>query len=300
MARPKLCSAVVVLVHPQMRLALEVVQPRLRRADLEGPLDHLDAFAELALLEREHGDVIERIDVAGVLLQDRHIALHGEVVLALPVQRQRLLEGIGGFGGGRGRFMARFMPQPLAGWAIRPGGPATPPWYGFCLIIPRESGRGRAMKDILDRLEQRREQARLGGGAGPHRGAAQARQADRPRAHRAAARQGLVRGVRHVRRAPLQRLRHGEAEDPGRRRGHRLGHRQRPHRVPVRQGLHRVRRLAVGDPRAEDHQGAGRRDEGARADHRPVRRRRRPHPGGRRFARAAMARCSSATSSPRA
>ena len=39
------------------------------------------------------------------------------------------------------------------------------------------------------------------------------------------------------------------------------------------------------DARAEDHQGAGHGDEGARADHRPVRRRRRAHPGGRRGAR---------------
>ena len=39
------------------------------------------------------------------------------------------------------------------------------------------------------------------------------------------------------------------------------------------------------DARAEDHQGAGHGDEGARAHHRPVRRRRRAHPGGRRRAR---------------
>ena len=39
------------------------------------------------------------------------------------------------------------------------------------------------------------------------------------------------------------------------------------------------------DACAEDHQGAGHGDEGARADHRPVRRRRRAHPGGRRRAR---------------
>ena len=53
----------------------------------------------------------------------------------------------------------------------------------------------------------------------------------------------------------------------------------------LRQGFHRVRRLAVGDARAEDHQDPGHGDAGARADHRPVRRRRRPHPGRRRRAR---------------
>ena len=120
---------------------------------------------------------------------------------------------------------------------------------------------------------------------GAHRGPAQARQTDRARAHRTAARQGLVRGARHVRRAPQQRLRHGEDENPRRRRRHRLGHGQRPHGLSVLQGLHRVRRLALRDARAEDHQGAGHGDEGARAHHRPVRRRRRAHPGGRRCAR---------------
>ena len=74
-------------------------------------------------------------------------------------------------------------------------------------------------------------------------------------------------------------------EDPRRRRGHRLGHGERPHRVRLRQGFHGVRRLAVGDARAEDRQDPGHGDEGARADHRPVRRRRRAHPGGRRGAR---------------
>ena len=120
---------------------------------------------------------------------------------------------------------------------------------------------------------------------GARRGAAQARQAHRARAHRPADGQGLVRGVRHVRRAPHVRVRHGRAEDPRRRRRHRLGHGQRPHRVRVRQGLHGVRRLAVGDPRRQDHQDPGHGDEGAGADRRPVRRRRRAHPGRRGGAR---------------
>ena len=94
MARPKLVQRVVVLVLPQMRLALEIVQPRLRRANVERARDHLEALGELLLLDRQHGDVIERVDVARVLLQDRHIALHGKLVLALAVQRERLLEGL--------------------------------------------------------------------------------------------------------------------------------------------------------------------------------------------------------------
>ncbi|MGY3473567.1 carboxyl transferase domain-containing protein [Bradyrhizobium ottawaense] len=38
----------------------------------------------------------------------------------------------------------------------------------------------------------------------------------------------MVRGVRHVRRAPLHRVRHGEDQGAGRWRRHRLGHRQWP------------------------------------------------------------------------
>ena len=121
--------------------------------------------------------------------------------------------------------------------------------------------------------------------AGAHRGPAQARQAHRARAHRPADGRGLLRGVRHVRRAPLHRFRHGEDQDPRRRRGHRLGHHQRPRGLRVRQGLHRVRRLAVGGARQEDHQDPGHGAAEPRADHRPVRRRRRAHPGGRGGAR---------------
>ena len=101
-----------------MRLALEVVQPRLRRAEVERARDHLEALGELALLERQHGDVIERVDVAGVLLQDRHIALHGKLVLAGPVQRQRLLEGLlRRCGAGVNSWGAPCPSRP--GWAIR-------------------------------------------------------------------------------------------------------------------------------------------------------------------------------------
>ena len=61
------------------------------------------------------------------------------------------------------------------------------------------------------------------------------------------------------------RLRHGGAEDPRRRRRHRLRHRRRPQGLRLRAGLHRLRRLALGRVRAEDLQGDGPRDEGRRA-----------------------------------
>ncbi len=70
------------------------------------------------------------------------------------------------------------------------------------------------MKDILDRLEKRREDAR-GAAERAYRGTAPARQVDRARAHRAPSRQRLLRRVRHVRRAPLEPIRHGEKKIPG-------------------------------------------------------------------------------------
>ena len=70
-----------------------------------------------------------------------------------------------------------------------------------------------------------------------------------------------------------------------RRRGHRLRHDQRPARVRVLAGLHRVRRVALRGARREDLQGDGPRDEGRRAGDRPQRLRRRAHPGRRRLAR---------------
>ena len=73
-----------------------------------------------------------------------------------------------------------------------------------------------------------------------------------------------------------------EQTHPGRRRGHRLGHDQRPPGLCLRAGLHGVRRLAVRTPRAEDLQGHGHGDEGRRAGHRSQRQRRGAHPGGRR------------------
>ncbi len=117
------------------------------------------------------------------------------------------------------------------------------------------------------------------------RGPARQGQAHGARAHRTPARFGLLRGIRHFRRTPLDRFRHGEIQDPRRRRGHGLGHRQWPCRGGVLQGLHGVRRLALRDPRRQDHQGPGSRHEDPGADHRHLRCRRCPHPGGRGGAR---------------
>ena len=71
-----------------------------------------------------------------------------------------------------------------------------------------------------------------------------------------------------------------------RRRGHRLGHHQRPRgHLRLRQGFHRVRRLAVGSARQQDDQDPGHGAAKPRADHRPVRRGRRAHPRRRGGAR---------------
>ena len=72
-----------------------------------------------------------------------------------------------------------------------------------------------------------------------------------------------------------------EQQDPGRRRGHRLRHHQRPAGVRLQPGLHRVRRLALRSARREDLQGHGPGDEGRRAGDRPQRLGRRAHPGRR-------------------
>ena len=117
-----------------------------------------------------------------------------------------------------------------------------------------------------------------------HRRPARQGQADRARTDRTAAGRRHVRRMGHVRRAPLHRLRHGRAEDPGRRRGHRLRHDQWPAGLRLLPGLHGVRRRAVGAARREDLQDHGPGDEGRRAGDRPERLRRRAHPGRRGLA----------------
>ena len=67
------------------------------------------------------------------------------------------------------------------------------------------------MKQVLEQLEGRRAEARLGGGTARIAAQHAQGQADRARAHRGAARRGQLRGARHVRRAPQPRLRHGRA-----------------------------------------------------------------------------------------
>ena len=83
---------------------------------------------------------------------------------------------------------------------------------------------------------------------GADRAAACRWQTDCPGADRRARRQGLLRGARPIRRPPGHGLRHGRTADPGRRGRDRV----RPHRrtagVPLRPGLHRLRRLLVAEP----------------------------------------------------
>ena len=120
-------------------------------------------------------------------------------------------------------------------------------------------------------------QAGEAGGAVARRAPAPGRQADRARAGRAVLRSRQLRRARQAGHPPLDRLRPRRQQDPGRRRDHRLRHRPRPHGLPVRAGLHRVRRLAGRGARAQDLQGHGPGHEGRRADRRAQRFGRRAH-----------------------
>ena len=119
----------------------------------------------------------------------------------------------------------------------------------------------------------------------PDRGAARQGQAHRTRAAGGAARSRFLRGMGHVRRASLDRFRHGRAARAGRRRGHRVRHDQRPAGLRVQPGFHGVRRLALGGARREDLPDHGPGDQGRRSRDRPQRFRRRPHPGRGRLPR---------------
>ena len=115
--------------------------------------------------------------------------------------------------------------------------------------------------------------------------AARPRQVHRARAHREAARPGLLPGARHVRAPPHERVRHAEEPAVGRRRRHRPRHDRRPPRLRLQPGLHGLRRLAGrghGREDVQDH-GPGRQDR--LPGHRHQRLGRRAHPGGRRLAR---------------
>ena len=139
--------------------------------------------------------------------------------------------------------------------------------------------------DPIERLKERERLAELGGGEERLKKQHDAGQADRARAHDAPVRPRHVRGSRQARHAPLPGLRDGAADHSRRRRGQRPRPHPRPRRLCVRAGLHRVRRLAVGNQRRQDLQGDGHGDAQRRADRRPQRLRRRAHPGRRRLAR---------------
>src|SRR5947199_7872094 len=114
-----------------MGLALEIVQPRLRWSGRDGAPDHLETFLDLALLERDHGDVIERVEVARVLLEDRHITLHGKLVLALAMQRECLLDGLLlAAGGGGSVHAALHAPATAFGQSV---GKASAPFPKFVI-----------------------------------------------------------------------------------------------------------------------------------------------------------------------
>ena len=141
------------------------------------------------------------------------------------------------------------------------------------------------MKDMLERLEDRRAQARLGGGekrieAQHGRGKLTARE----RIELLLDKGSFEEFDMFVEHRSID-FGMDEVEDPGRRRRNRLGHDQRPHGLRFRQGLHGVRRLAVRSARPEDHQDPGHGAEDARADRRPVRCGRRADPGRRGGAR---------------
>ena len=140
------------------------------------------------------------------------------------------------------------------------------------------------MKDILDTLEERRAGAKLGGGekrieAQHARGKLTARERIELLLDKGSFEE-FDMFVEH------RSVEFGmeKTQGAGRRRRHRLGHRQRPQDLCLRQGFYGVRRLAVRDPRAENRQNPGHGDEGEGADHRALRRRRRAHPGRRRRA----------------
>ena len=115
--------------------------------------------------------------------------------------------------------------------------------------------------------------------------AARRRQADRARAHRAAVRPRHLRRDRQARHAPVPRFRDGRPGHPGRRRHRRTRPHRRPGRLCFCAGLHRLRRISVGNQRREDRQDHGPRDEDGRADRRAQRLGRGAHSGRRAVAR---------------
>ena len=140
------------------------------------------------------------------------------------------------------------------------------------------------MQQMLEELERRRAAARLGGG--------QRRVEAQHAKGKLTARERLEvlldpgsfeeydMFVEHR----CDRFRHGRAEDPGRRRGHRLRHDQRPAGLCLQPGFHRVRRRALGRMRQKICKIMDMAMKVGAPVHRPQRFRRRAHPGRRRFA----------------
>ncbi|CAA9332979.1 MAG: Acetyl-coenzyme A carboxyl transferase alpha chain / Acetyl-coenzyme A carboxyl transferase beta chain; Propionyl-CoA carboxylase beta chain, partial [uncultured Frankineae bacterium] len=155
----------------------------------------------------------------------------------------------------------------------------------------RTGARGARPRPAHDGGQARRAAAPPGAGGAPGqpggaREAAGRRQADRPRAARAAARRGLVRRDRRADPAPRPRLRAGGQPADRRRRRDGLRHGRRPAGVRVQPGRDGVRRGARGGLRPEDRQGHGPRAQERLPRGRAQRGLRRPHPGGHRRPRA--------------
>ena len=148
-----------------------------------------------------------------------------------------------------------------------------------------EQSRNRSMHDIIQQLEAKRAQARLGGG--------EKRIAAQHAKGKLTARERLEllldEGTFEEWDMFVEHRSHdfGMADNKiaGRRRRHRLRNDQRPPGVRVQPGLHGLRRRALRSARREDLQGDGPGDEGRRAGDRPQRLGRRAHPGRRGLAR---------------
>src|SRR5215207_4331159 len=123
-------------------------------------------------------------------------------------------------------------------------------WPGGATAAEDDEGTGRGAPHPQGAGAARRLPA---GGGGPARQG----QADRPRADRRPARPGLVRRDRHAGHPPGDRVRHGQAAHPRRRRGHRLRHHRGAPGLPVLPGLHRLRRVPGRGHGREDLQGDG-------------------------------------------
>jgi hypothetical protein len=118
-----------------------------------------------------------------------------------------------------------------------------------------------------------------------HRRPARARKAHRAGTNRTPHRPRFVRGIRHVRRASRDGLRHGSTPRAGRRCYHRLRYHQRPRGLRLCQGFYRFWGFAFRGARGKDRQAAGHGSQQSRAAHRAFRFRRGPHPGRGRRAR---------------